>query len=67
MKMRYRPLRGQEFDLKDGRVVKVVEVLEEGRGQMVSVVLPNGKLTAVHKNELDLKIIDTKDYEKITE
>lgn len=64
MRMRLRPSRGQ-FYLADGVKVQMVEVFHDGRSDMCSVILPNGKLGSVSKSSLDLPIIETKDYEKI--
>lgn len=66
MKMRWKPLRGETFEDSVTKLsVQIVEVLQEGKGQLVKVIR-DGKLIALPKDQLDLPIIETKDYEKLS-
>lgn len=62
MKMRYRPIRGEQYTVN----AEQVTVLDVGN-KYIEVLLPNGKTTAVKKNDLGLTIIDTKNFEKLTD
>lgn len=64
MIMRRKPVRGEKY-MVEGEEVTVLEIQNGGKGNMVSVVLPGGKLGSVHKKQLGCPTIDTKDYEKI--
>lgn len=61
MRMRRKPYRGEHYRLGNGDEVTTLEAKEK----MVKVLLPNGKTMAVAKDDLNLPIIDTKDYEKL--
>lgn len=63
MLMRKIPLRGEKLRLAtDGTLVTILEMFGKDR---VNVILPNGNLAAVLKNDLDLPTINTSYYEKI--
>ena len=66
MIMRKRPIRGEKYHV-DGysETLTIIEVLNGGKGEMVSVILPDGTLGTVHKNKIQLPTIDTGAYEKI--
>lgn len=64
MIMRKKPLRGEKYIL-NGDEVTVLEVLQDGKGQNVSILLPSGKLSSCLLTELNLPVIDTKLYTKI--
>jgi hypothetical protein len=64
MLMRKKPLRGEKYRLYDDTLVTILE--ERGK-DFVTILLPTGKIDAVHKKELGLPIINTKYYEKLSE
>lgn len=64
MRMRLKPRRGEKRTTSQGVEVQILEEIVQG-GQVVKVLLPNGKTDVVTKDDLDLPIIDTKDYEKL--
>jgi hypothetical protein len=64
MIMRRRPLRGEKY-VAYGEEVTVIEVPAEGKGNLVSVILKNGKISSVPKADLNLPEIDTKNYERV--
>lgn len=63
MIMRKKPLRGEKY-VVNGEEVTVLEVMNDGHGSMVNVLLPNGKMDAVPKSALNLLTIDTNNFEK---
>lgn len=62
MKMAWKPKHGEKF--KWG--VEEVTILRQINKNDVNVIFANGKLGVVAKKELNLPIIDTADYEKIS-
>lgn len=59
--MRERPIRGKKYRLFSGDEVVALEEMEDS----VKVILPDDKLTTIAKRDIDLPVIDTRDYEKI--
>lgn len=62
MKLRLRPLRGQTYKTH-GKFASVT-FIEKTYGGMAKVY-HDGGIIIIHSSNLDLPIIDTKDYEKI--
>lgn len=63
MQMRERPLRGKKYRIiATGEEVTALDIIQH---DMVRIILSNDRMSAVKKSELDLSIIETKDYEKI--
>ena len=63
MFMRERARRGEKRHLRlDGMEITVLDVLQN---DYVKCLLPNGKIHAFPKAEIDLRVIDTKDFEKL--
>ncbi len=62
MKMRERTIRGKKYRLRTGEEVIALEAIEDS----VKVLLPSEKIATCPKDDLNLTIIDTKNYEKIT-
>ncbi len=60
MRMRKRPQRGENYFLEEDGVV--VTILTERKNDSVA----DGKLSVVKKSKLNLPIIDTAYYEKLT-
>lgn len=61
--MRQRPLRGQKYVVQKTGIE--VTALESLGPVMLKVLLPDGLLSSVPKDDLNLTIIDTKDYERL--
>lgn len=64
MRMRYKPLRGEKFKLMDGTLVTIIEPVS-AFSKLLKIVLPDGKMTTVDPSEINLPIIESKNYEKI--
>ncbi len=62
MLMRKRPLRGEKVVLKDGSQGIALE--PDGKEHFM-VLMPNGKIGSILKEDIELPIINTKFYEKI--
>lgn len=62
--MRLKPLRGQTFKMLDGRSFQFLEKLD-GIYRGCSKVILEGRVTEINTDNIELPIIDTKDYEKI--
>ena len=59
MKMRLKPLRGQTYGL-----YRFLEIAGKDKAR---VITPNDSIITVDIDELNLPIIDTRDYEKIAD
>lgn len=65
MRMRLRPQRGEKIlHFPSGLTVQLLDVVEK---DYVRVIFPLGKMEAVKKETLNLPIIDTQYYERITD
>ncbi len=64
MRMRKRPQRGENYFLEEDGVV--VTILTERKNDSVECITADGKLSVVKKSKLNLPIIDTAYYEKLT-
>jgi len=64
--MRRIPIRGEKIKTKDGIIVQIIDIPNNGKSHLVRVISPTDHITFVEKDLLELEIIDTKNYEKIT-
>lgn len=61
MKMRLKPKRGEIFKWNKEKItiLKIIDL------ESVEAILENGKTARILKNDIELPIIETQDYEKI--
>lgn len=64
MLMRKKPERGEKIMLRDK--TEVVALEPEGKDH-IKVIMPDGGIRSYHKEDIDLPVINTKYYEKISE
>lgn len=63
MQMRRVPMRGEKYHTRDGLEITILEA-EKGK-PFVRAVAPSGKIQQFVKDEINLEVINTAQYEKV--